>query len=61
MFRTRSPDHHQVTSKYESYTVYKTHFDELQCLAFSKSIVYLCPDNGLVVGAETFCHLVTLN
>jgi len=34
---------------------------ELQCLAFSSSVIYLWPDDGLVIEAETFCHLVTLN
>jgi hypothetical protein len=40
---------------------YETHFYELQCLASSSSIIYLRPDDGLVIEAETCCHLVTLN
>jgi hypothetical protein len=36
-------------------------FDELQCLASSNSIIYLWSDDGLVIDAETCCHLVTLN
>jgi hypothetical protein len=35
-------------------------FYELQCIVSSSSIIYLCPDDGLVIEAET-CHLVTLN
>jgi len=34
---------------------------ELQCLASSIFIIYLLPDDGLVIEAETCCHLVTLN
>jgi hypothetical protein len=40
---------------------YEPYFYELQCLASSSSAVYLWPDDGLVVEAETCCHLVTLN
>jgi hypothetical protein len=40
---------------------YEAHFYELQCLASSSSIIYLRPDDGLVIEAETCCHLVTLN
>jgi hypothetical protein len=36
-------------------------FYELQCLASSSSVIYLWPDDGLVIEAETCCHLVTLN
>ena len=53
MFLSLSPGHHQVTNK--------THFYELQCLASSSSTIYLWPDDGLVIEAETCCHLVTLN
>ena len=36
-------------------------FYELQCITSSNSIIYLWPDDGLVIEAETCCHLVTLN
>ena len=36
-------------------------FFELKCLASSSSIIYLWPDDGLVIEAETYYHLVTLN
>jgi len=36
-------------------------FYELQRLASSSSTIYLLPDDGLVIEAETCCHLVTLN
>ena len=54
MFRPLSPGRHQVTSN-------NRNFYELQCLASSSSIIYLRPDDGLVIEAETCCHLVTLN
>jgi len=39
----------------------ETYFYEIQCLASSNSVIYLWPDDGLVIEAETCCHLVTLN
>jgi hypothetical protein len=45
MFRPLSPSHHQVT---------------INSIISINSIIYLCPDDGLVIEAET-CHLVTLN
>jgi hypothetical protein len=36
-------------------------FFKLQCISSSNSIIYLWPDNGLVIEAETCCHLVTFN
>jgi hypothetical protein len=41
--------------------IHDTNFYELQCLASSDSIIYLRPDDGLVIEAKTCCHLVTLN
>jgi hypothetical protein len=39
----------------------QAHFYELQYLASSSSIIYLWPDDGLVIETETCCHLVNLN
>ena len=39
----------------------ETYFYKLQCVASSKSIIYLWSDDGLAIEAETCCHLVTLN
>jgi len=44
-----------------AFQAYETHFYGLQCLAFSSSVICLWPDDGLVIEAETCCHLVTLN
>ena len=46
-----------------AFWAYETRFYELQCIDIdtSHSIIYLWPDDGLVVEAETCCHLVTLN
>jgi hypothetical protein len=47
-------------SIYNQYKIVKRIWDlfyELQCLAFSSSVIYLWPDDGLVIEAETFCHL----
>ena len=41
--------------------LYRDSFYELQCVASSSSTIYLWPDDGLVIKAETCCHLVTLN
>jgi len=40
---------------------YETQFYKLQCLASSSSPIYVWPDDGLVVEAETCFHLITLN
>ena len=55
-----------ATGTWGSYTLYTilhkmTHVYELQCLVSSNSVICLWPDDGLVIEAETWCHLVTLN
>jgi hypothetical protein len=52
---------YRITTKSVTFYAHETHFYELQCIASSNSIIYLWPDDGLVIEAETCCHLVTLN
>jgi hypothetical protein len=77
MFRSLSPGHHQVTRNWNlrmlhaiihnvSYISLKFNeilynsFYELQCVA-SSNFSFLWPDDGLVIEAETCCHLIILN